>query len=71
MATGAVKPGSARTIKASEFKAKCLKLMDEVAVTGEGHHHHQERQAGGQAIGAPRKAQDALWHGQGPHKDHR
>ena len=35
MATGAVKPGSARTIKASEFKAKCLKLMDEVAVTGE------------------------------------
>ena len=35
MATGAVKPGSARTIKASEFKAKCLKLMDEVAETGE------------------------------------
>ena len=25
----------ARTIKASEFKAKCLKLMDEVAVYGE------------------------------------
>ena len=25
----------ARTIKASEFKAKCLKLMDEVAETGE------------------------------------
>ena len=24
-----------RTIKASEFKAKCLKLMDEVATTGE------------------------------------
>ena len=24
-----------RTIKASEFKAKCLKLMDEVADTGE------------------------------------
>ena len=24
-----------RTIKASEFKAKCLKLMDEVAVYGE------------------------------------
>ena len=24
-----------RTIKASEFKAKCLKLMDEVAATGE------------------------------------
>ncbi len=26
---------STRTIKASEFKAKCLKLMDEVAATGE------------------------------------
>ncbi|MCE2525941.1 MAG: type II toxin-antitoxin system prevent-host-death family antitoxin [Actinomycetia bacterium] len=24
-----------RTIKASEFKAKCLRLMDEVAATGE------------------------------------
>ena len=35
MATGADKPGSPRTIKASEFKAKCLKLMDEVAETGE------------------------------------
>ena len=27
--------GGARTMKASEFKAKCLKLMDEVAETGE------------------------------------
>ncbi|MDE0680660.1 MAG: type II toxin-antitoxin system prevent-host-death family antitoxin [Gammaproteobacteria bacterium] len=27
--------GQARTIKASEFKAKCLKLMDEVAESGE------------------------------------
>ena len=35
MATGADKPGNPRTIKASEFKAKCLKLMDEVAETGE------------------------------------
>ncbi len=26
---------SMRTIKASEFKAKCLKIMDEVAATGE------------------------------------
>ena len=29
------KPSRGRTIKASEFKAKCLKLMDEVANTGE------------------------------------
>jgi len=29
------KPITARTIKASEFKAKCLKLMDEVAESGE------------------------------------
>ena len=28
-------PKEPRTIKASEFKAKCLKLMDEVAETGE------------------------------------
>ena len=28
-------PASARTIKASEFKAKCLKLMDEVAESGD------------------------------------
>ena len=27
--------GKVRTIKASEFKAKCLKLMDEVAASGE------------------------------------
>ena len=27
--------GTVRTIKASEFKAKCLKLMDEVAESGE------------------------------------
>ena len=27
--------GAPRTIKASEFKARCLKLMDEVAETGE------------------------------------
>ena len=35
MATDSSKPSGARTIKASEFKAKCLKLMDEVAETGE------------------------------------
>ena len=28
-------PQGPRTIKASEFKAKCLKLMDEVAESGE------------------------------------
>ena len=27
-------PGGTMTVKASEFKAKCLKLMDEVAETG-------------------------------------
>lgn len=36
MATGTRKDaGRARTIKASEFKTKCLKLMDEVAESGE------------------------------------
>ena len=28
------RPGGSRTIKASEFKAKCLQLMDEVAENG-------------------------------------
>ena len=35
MATEMDKPNGPRTIKASEFKAKCLKLMDEVAESGE------------------------------------
>lgn len=32
--SGSEVPEGAMTIKASEFKAKCLKLMDEVAETG-------------------------------------
>ena len=32
---GSEATGGPRTIKASEFKAKCLKLMDEVAESGE------------------------------------
>lgn len=32
--SGSETPEGAMTIKASEFKAKCLKLMDEVAETG-------------------------------------
>ena len=35
MPTDSVKETGPRTIKASEFKAKCLKLMDEVAESGE------------------------------------
>ena len=35
MAAEMDKPNGPRTIKASEFKAKCLKLMDEVAESGE------------------------------------
>ena len=35
MATENQKAAGCRTIKASEFKAKCLKLMDEVAESGE------------------------------------
>ena len=34
MATSTNESGGQRTIKASEFKSKCLKLMDEVAETG-------------------------------------
>ena len=35
MTTGNESAPGARTMKASEFKAKCLKLMDEVAQTGD------------------------------------
>ena len=35
MASEAGESRGPRTIKASEFKAKCLKLMDEVAANGE------------------------------------
>ena len=35
MATDMGKSNSPRTMEASEFKAKCLKLMDEVAESGE------------------------------------
>jgi len=35
MPTDSAKATGTRTIKASEFKAKCLKLMDEVAESGE------------------------------------
>ena len=35
MAATESNPNEPRTIKASEFKAKCLKLMDEVAESGE------------------------------------
>ena len=50
--------GGTRTMKASEFKAKCLALMDEIAESGEeivitsqrrGDRHHQARQARGEA----------------------
>ena len=35
MDTSSDTSGGTRTMKASEFKARCLKLMDEVADTGE------------------------------------
>ena len=35
MATDSNIAGTERTLKASEFKARCLKLMDEVAESGE------------------------------------
>ena len=35
MSTDSQPSSTTRTIKASEFKAKCLKLMDEVADSGE------------------------------------
>jgi hypothetical protein len=34
-----------RMIKASEFKAKCLALLDEVERTGKAPRHHEKGQA--------------------------
>ena len=42
-----------RTIKASEFKAKCLKLMDEVAESGEEIVITEERPPGLTASAVP------------------
>ena len=49
-----------RTIKASEFKATCLKLMDEVAACGRAGGDHQERQARGATRPGRRRAQEHL-----------
>ena len=48
----------ARTMKASEFKAKCLALMDEIAESGEEIVITKQRQAPGQLdpCEAPRRA---------------
>ena len=52
MATDTNIPTGVRVITASDFKAKCLKLMDEVLESGGGDSHHQ--------AGPPRLAADAV-----------
>ena len=71
MVTGADKPRGTRTIKASEFKAKCLKLMDEVAETGEEIIITKNGKPVAKLSAHREKPKTSLWHGQGPHKDHR
>ena len=43
--------GGVRVIKASEFKAKCLQLMDEVAASGEDDRDHQASAARSRELG--------------------
>ena len=54
-----------RTIKASDFKAKCLKLMDEVAENGQEIVITKNGKPVGQTGCLPGKAQNALWHRSG------
>ena len=56
------RPNVPRTMKASEFKAKCLKLMDEVALTGEEVVITKNGRPTARVGPLPGKTQDALRH---------
>ena len=58
-----------RTITASEFRAKCLKLMDEVAESGEEIVITKNGKPDGETGPLPAKAQGLVWGGQGQAED--
>ena len=58
-------PPAIRTIKASEFKARCLKLMDEVAENGEEIVITKNGRPDGQTGCLSAKAQDLVRRGAG------
>ena len=60
-----------RTMKASEFKAKCLQLMDEVAKSGEEIVITKYGQTRFQAHSVQATPQVVPRRGQGPDEDHR
>ena len=60
MAMESSNPNAPRTIKASEFKAKCLKLMDEVAETGEEIVITKNGRPTARLVALPGKTQESL-----------
>ena len=60
-----------RTIKASEFKAKCLRLMDEVAESGEEIVITKNGQSGFAAATVPGEAAESIWPRPRHHSDSR
>ena len=70
MSTNSGGTGQSRTMKASEFKAKCLGLMDEVAENGGEIVITKNGKPVAQAYCLPRAPQDAVRHRQGAPENH-
>ena len=69
MAMDSSKQMGARTIKASEFKAKCLKLMDEVAESGEEIVITKNGRPVSKLVPYLEEAGESLWYRQGKNPD--
>ena len=63
------KIADSRTIKASEFKAKCLKLMDEVADNGNEIVITKNGRPVSRLVAVPQEAEKSVWHRQGKNRD--
>ena len=61
MHSDSAKATGPRTIKASEFKAKCLRLMDEVAESGEEIVITKNGRTGFAAAAVPGEAAESIW----------
>ena len=66
MTTEQGNPNGLRIIKASEFKAKCLKLMDEVAENGEEIVITKNGKPVAKLTAFRERPKHALWYRQGP-----
>ena len=71
MGTGNDTSGDTRIMKASEFKAKCLKLMDEVADTGEEIVITKNGKPVSRLVPYRERPKSFFWRGQRPNEDRR